>query len=39
MSWFDSIATDKIKQNMLVVIDSSTSDYIRKEYRDIINAL
>lgn len=39
MSWFDSIATDKIKQNMLVVIDSSTSDYIRKEYRDIIDAL
>lgn len=39
MNWFDSIASAKIKQQMLVVIDSSTSDYIRNQYRDIINAL
>ena len=39
MSWFDSIAVEKITQNMRVVIDSSSSDKIRKEYRDIINSL
>ena len=39
IQWFDSTATERIRQHMLVVIDSSTSDYIRKEYRDIINAL
>jgi hypothetical protein len=39
MSWFDSIATDRIKQHMLVVIDSSSSDKIRREYTEIINAL
>ena len=39
MSWYDTIAIDKIKQNMLVVIDSSSSDKIRNEYRDIINSL
>jgi hypothetical protein len=39
MSWFDTIAIDKIKQNMLVVIDSSSSDKIRYEYREIINSL
>jgi len=39
MSWYDTIAIDKIKQNMLVVIDSSSSDKISNEYRDIINSL
>lgn len=39
MSWFDSVAMAKIKQNMHVVIDSSKSDKIRDEYRDIIDAL
>ncbi len=39
MSWFDSISIEKIEQNMRVVIDSSTSDKIRNEYRDIINSL
>ena len=39
MSWFDSTAVERIKQNMLVVIDSSSSDKIRNEYSDIINAL
>jgi hypothetical protein len=39
MSWFDSVATANIKQNMSVVIDSSTSDKIRDEYLPIINAL
>ena len=39
MSWFDSTAVERIKQNMRVVIDSSSSDKIRNEYSDIINAL
>lgn len=39
MSWYDTIAIDRIKQNLLVVIDSSSSDKIRKNYRDIINSL
>ena len=39
MSWYDTIAIDRIKQNMLVVIDSSSSDKISNEYRDIINKL
>lgn len=39
MSWFDSLAIAKIKHTMSVVIDSSTSDKIKGEYRDIINAL
>ncbi len=39
MTWFDSTAVEGIKQNMLVVIDSSSSDKIRNEYRDIINSL
>jgi len=38
-SWFDSIAIDRIKQNMLVVIDSSSSEKIRKKYKDIVNKL
>ena len=39
MTWFDSTAVEQIKQNMSVVIDSSSSDKIRNEYRDIINSL
>ena len=39
MTWFDSTAVEGIKQNMSVVIDSSSSDKIRNEYRDIINSL
>jgi hypothetical protein len=39
MSWFDTTHVEMIKQNMSVVIDSSTSDKIRNEYRDIINIL
>jgi hypothetical protein len=39
MTWFDSTAVEGIKQNMLVVIDSSSSDNIRNEYREIINSL
>jgi hypothetical protein len=39
MSWFDSTHVEMIKRNMSVVIDSSTSDKIRKEYLDIINTL
>ena len=31
MSWYDTIAIDKINQNMLVVIDSSSSDKIKTE--------
>ena len=38
-SWFDSNAVEKITQNMLVVVDSSSSDKIRNEYLDIINSL
>jgi len=39
MSWYDSIAVEQIKDNMLVAIDSSSSDKIRKKYRDILNKL
>ncbi len=39
MSWYDTIAVEKIKHNMLVAIDSSSSDKIRNEYRDILNKL
>lgn len=39
MSWFDSTHVEMIKQNLSVVIDSSTSDKIRNEYRDIFNSL
>ena len=39
MSWFDSTHVELIKQNMHVAIDSSSSDKIRNEYRDIINSL
>jgi hypothetical protein len=39
MSWYDSIAVEQIKHNMLVAIDSSSSDKIRNEYRDILNKL
>ncbi len=39
MSWYDSIAVEQIKHNMLVAIDSSSSDKIRNEYQDIVNNL
>lgn len=39
MSWYDSTAVEQIKDNMLVAIDSSSSDQIRKKYRDILNKL
>ena len=39
MSWFDSAHVAIIKQNMNVAIDSSTSDKIMNEYRDILNRL
>jgi hypothetical protein len=37
MYWFDSTAVEKIKQNMRVVIDSSSSEKIRNKYSEIIN--
>ncbi len=39
MSWYDSIAVEQIKHNMLVAIDSSSSDKIRNAYQDIVNNL
>jgi len=39
MSWFDSTHVEKIKQDLRVVIDSSSSDKIRNDYRDILNSL
>lgn len=39
MSWLDSASVEKLKQNMRAVIDSSTSDKIRNEYRELINSL
>ena len=37
-SWFHPLHVDKIKQNMQAVMDSTTSEKIRKEYAEIINS-
>jgi len=39
MDWFDENASEKIKQAMLMVIDSTSSRKIRNEYKELIGIL
>ena len=37
--WMDSSATNDLKQSLQVVMDSVSSDYIRKKYIDLTELL